>query len=191
VITGWPWADDPPPTGSIVGPVFDQEPGDHYGRRYRIVDEIARSWLRRPGRRPDGVGFVSGAALLIDSTAFETIGGFDERYFLFYEDIEFCLRANRLGIPVIVEPGWTVTHERGHSTRSRFGDSLRWSYESACTFHADQHESLTLYRLYVAVDSAARAVVHRLRGRRPTSDAYRALARRAISDCARAFRSRP
>jgi N-acetylglucosaminyl-diphospho-decaprenol L-rhamnosyltransferase len=184
-VRSWPF-DARPPTGpAVIGPQYTSDASDHSGRSYRIRDEIARSWFRRPGRLPDGRGFVSGAALLVDAVSFRTIGGFDEGFFLFYEDIDFCLRANDAGIPTHVDPAWVVHHDRGHSTSGRRGDALRWSYESACRFHAGRGSPVRAYRWYVVTDALLRAGLHLVRGDRSTAGAYLALARRAVSDSVR------
>jgi GT2 family glycosyltransferase len=154
----------------------------HAGRRYRIRDEIARSWLRRPGPLPDGTGFVSGAALLVDRRSFESIGGFDEGFFMFFEDIDLCLRANAAGISTHIDPRWRVLHAGGHSTNSRFSSALEWSYESACRFHAQRGSSINRYRAYVIADSIARAAVRSLSGSWPLGRAHLRLARRASTD---------
>jgi GT2 family glycosyltransferase len=183
-LLSWPWSAAAPPLATIVGPEVEGGggAGAHYGTRYRVVDEIARSWLRRPGRRPAGHGFVSGAAMMIDAASFRAVGGFDPDFFLFYEDIDLCLRANRQGVPTVVDQRWRVAHVGGHSTRSRFGQSLAWSYESACKFHAAQGSSLVMYRSYVAVDSAARALAHALLRHPDQRRGYARLAVRAFGD---------
>lgn len=190
-VLAWPWVDDAPAAPRIIGPDFTADGTDHAGRSYRIRDEIARSWLRRPGPPPDGIGFVSGAALMVDRDTFRRLDGFDEGYFLFYEDIDLCLRANALGVPTVIDRRWRVAHARSHSTRERFDRALMWSYDSGCRFHETHGSPRRGYQLYVAVDAVARAVLHGVRGRRTERDAYAALARRAISDCVRRGRSRP
>ncbi|HSL73185.1 MAG TPA: hypothetical protein VK853_01895 [Ilumatobacteraceae bacterium] len=184
-ILAWPWsATDPPPPGTVVGPLMDGagQPERHSGVSYRIADEIKRSWLRRSGPRPAGTGFVSGAALLIDRASFDRVGGFDERYFMFYEDIDLCQRANDLGVATVIEPRWRVRHEGAHSTSRHFGESLIWSYESACRFHADRGESLLTYRMFVSVDSALRSVLHAAKRDVAARSAYLRLARRSVAD---------
>ena len=180
------WIDDAPPDRSVVGAtIVNSEPaGDHSGRSDRFADEVARSWLRRRGPAPDGRGFVSGAALMIQRRWFEELGGFDARYFLFYEDIDLCLRANAHGLRTAVSPGWRVRHARQHSTRERFADAIQWSYESGCLFHREHGTPAAVYRAYVAIDSMLRSGVHRLRGDRGRASTYAALARRAVTDLA-------
>lgn len=182
-IVRWPWTDDSPDRG-IIGPLVDGPggPAAHYGTHYRIRDEIARSWMRRRFGEPSGHGFVSGAAMLVPADAFAAVGGFDERYFMFYEDIDLCDRLNKSGVPTWVEHRFHVFHSRGHSTGSRLSQALRWSYESACRFHGDRRRPVWAYRGYVIVDSCLRALFHLASGRTTTAAAYSAVARRAAGD---------
>ncbi|HUF98859.1 MAG TPA: hypothetical protein VMM60_12090 [Ilumatobacter sp.] len=183
-LVSWPFHTGLPPLGRLVGPLMvdSGDPSRHYGVRYRIRDEMARSWLRLRGQRPNGAGFVSGAALLIARADFERIDGFDEGYFLFYEDIDLCLRANAAGIGTYVDDRFTVRHTGAHSTSSRFGTSLQWSYQSAVRFHRQQGSPIIGYRCYVVVDSIARATLHLARGRRTLAAAYLRLAQRSAGD---------
>jgi GT2 family glycosyltransferase len=179
-ILAWPWsATVPPPTGAVIGPFMEGrgQAERHSGVSYRTVDEIKRSWFRRYGPRPAGRGFVSGAALLVDRASFERVGGFDERYFMFYEDIDLCLRANDLGVVTVIESRWRVRHEGAHATSQHFGESLIWSYESACRFRNDRHESVLFYRAYVVADAIIRCTRALLRRDRQSVDAYAGLIR--------------
>lgn len=183
-VVTWPWIGTDPPARTIVGATMVDTPNGwtHHGTDYRIIDEIQRGWLRRSDPRPISRGFVSGAAMLVEREAFESIGGFDERYFLYYEDIELCLRANMAHIATTVSSGWTVRHEGAHSTRETFGDSLVWSYDSACRFHAGRGESLLLYRSYVVLDALARCLLRALRSDTVGRRSYARLVRRVGRD---------
>lgn len=181
-LLSWPWNDTQvPPTGLVIGPIMEDDPHQHYGRHFGMRDEIALSWLRRKPRRPQGTGYVSGAALLIERVAFQRLGGFDPGYFLFYEDIDLCLRANAAGLGTIVEPAWTMRHARHHSTADTFEQSLMWSYDSAVRFYAKQGAPIRAYRAYKVVDSALRAVVQLARRHPTAARGYAALARRALT----------
>ncbi|MCB0965417.1 MAG: glycosyltransferase family 2 protein [Ilumatobacter sp.] len=190
-LVSWPWETEPIEPPAVVGPVYTAADDHHRGRTYRIRDEVGRSWFRRSGPPPDGRGFVSGAALLIDAATFRRIEGFDTAHFMFYEDIDLCLRANEVGTTTTIEPAWQVEHARGHSTGERFGDALMWSYESGCRFHAAQGSPVWTYRAYVAVDAVMRAGLHGVRRDGRRGRAYVGLAKRAFSDCVRRGRSRP
>jgi N-acetylglucosaminyl-diphospho-decaprenol L-rhamnosyltransferase len=184
-VLAWPWSPDhPPPRGQVTGPLMlgDGESARQSGVTYGVRDEIKRSWLRAPGPPPTGHGFVSGAALLIDRASFERLGGFDEGYFMYYEDIDFCLRANAIGIGTAIATKWSVEHLGAHATRAHFGQSLQWSYESACRFHAGRGSRLLPYRTYVVADSVLRAGVRLVRRDRAGISAYLQLAKRAATD---------
>ena len=60
--------------------------------------------------------FVSGAAIMIKKEVFDSIGFFDERYFLYYEDSDFCYRAKKAGFKVFYIPEAVVYHENAKST---------------------------------------------------------------------------
>ena len=184
-IVRWPWdAVNQPPSGQVTGPnmLGEGESARQSGRSYRVRDEISRSWLRRPGLRPDGRGFVSGAALLIDRQSFELVGGFDPGYFMFYEDVDLCLRANDAGVPTYLADDWHVRHAGAHSTRQHFAESLIWSYESACRFHASRKSSLTAYRPYVVADSLLRGMMALIHRDSTARRAHLKLAKRVTSD---------
>ncbi|MDP2944311.1 MAG: glycosyltransferase, partial [bacterium] len=61
------------------------------------------------------VDWVSGAALIIRKKLFEEIGGWDEKYFLYFEDIDLCWRVKKQGLSIAVLDGVFVTHFGGRS----------------------------------------------------------------------------
>jgi N-acetylglucosaminyl-diphospho-decaprenol L-rhamnosyltransferase len=81
---------------------------NRFSRRYQMLDWDHRS------RRP--VDWVSGACFLIRRSSFDALGGFDESYFMYMEDVDLCWRAHRAGFGVCFEPGATVVHAQGTST---------------------------------------------------------------------------
>jgi GT2 family glycosyltransferase len=63
------------------------------------------------GSTPREVDFVSGCALLTRRSVLEQIGLLDERFFAYYEEVEWCLRARRAGYRIINVPGAKVWHK--------------------------------------------------------------------------------
>src|SRR5262245_3614674 len=64
------------------------------------------------------VDWVSGACLLHKREILETIGYLDEKFFMYCEDVDFCLRATQKGWKIQFHPGATFVHEISGSSRS-------------------------------------------------------------------------
>lgn len=62
------------------------------------------------------VDFISGAAFFAKRKVFEKIGLFDNRYFLYYEDADFCYRSKMAGFKVFYIPDAIIFHENASST---------------------------------------------------------------------------
>jgi hypothetical protein len=105
------------PTAVAVGPKLVDVEGrtqrwDHgrlHGVRAQIALRGGHSHWRESDRRLQ-VAWVSGAVMLISREAFTAVGGFDERFFLYKEDEDLCLRLRRRGAQVLYEPAVTVRH---------------------------------------------------------------------------------
>jgi GT2 family glycosyltransferase len=83
-------------------------------------DEPPRAWLAPV----EETAAVPGCALAMPRAAWEALGGFDERIFLYWEDTELCWRAWLLGWRVLADLEAYVYHKRGGSTGGR-----RWDAE--------------------------------------------------------------
>ena len=68
------------------------------------------------------VPMASGAALLVRREVIDRIGGFDERFEMYSEDNEWCLRMRRAGWHVLFDPGASVVHHHGSFAVDRWGD---------------------------------------------------------------------
>ena len=79
-------------------------------------------------RSPVEAGFVSGCALLVHRAVIEEVGGLDEAFFTYYEEVEWCYRAQRAGWHVLFVPSAHVWHP---DTRQRDPDSPRVTYYMA------------------------------------------------------------
>jgi N-acetylglucosaminyl-diphospho-decaprenol L-rhamnosyltransferase len=85
-------------------------PDNRFTRKYQ------RSELDGAGGDVLRVDWVSGACFLVRRTAFEEVGGFDESYFMYAEDVDLCWRLERSGWRVAYSPGAEVIHIQGQST---------------------------------------------------------------------------
>ena len=68
---------------------------------------------------PQDVHAVTGACLFIRRDFFRRIGGFEERYGMYFEDTDLCFKARRGGKRVFYEPASVVIHHEGKSSASR------------------------------------------------------------------------
>ena len=91
-------------------------PDNPWTRRYRLAEE---STLEEGLREEGDVDWVSGACLLVRREAFDAVGGFDPRYFMYVEDLDLCWRLGRAGWAVRFVPSAQVVHELGASTSRR------------------------------------------------------------------------
>ncbi len=62
------------------------------------------------------IDYVSGACFFAKSEVFKKVGEFDERFFLYYEDADYCLRAKKNGYTVGVVPDISIRHQLSAST---------------------------------------------------------------------------
>ena len=85
-----------------------------FGRTRTGRDAAARH-TDTPARGP--VDWVTGAAMLLDRDAVPGAGPFDERYFLYFEDVDLCRRLRAEGREVVFEPDARVLHRFGAGSR--------------------------------------------------------------------------
>ena len=64
---------------------------------------------------PKEVGFATGCCMMISKVIWEKTGGFDEGYFLYYEDADFCMRLRKCGIRILYVPKAALWHKVGGS----------------------------------------------------------------------------
>ena len=81
------------------------------------------------------VDAVSGASLMVRREALEAVGGMDERYFLYAEDIDFCMSVGERGWRVVYYPKAVVTHQKGASSRQARLAANREFHRSMALFH--------------------------------------------------------
>ena len=86
------------------------------------------------------VDWVSGACMLVRREAFDAVGGFDEGYWMYWEDADFCRRLWDAGWQVFFEPAATVHHATGASGTSE--RTVQAFHDSAARF-ADRHIART------------------------------------------------
>jgi N-acetylglucosaminyl-diphospho-decaprenol L-rhamnosyltransferase len=101
-------------------------PTNPFTARYRELDADPS--------QPRSVDWVSGAAVWLRRGALDAVGGWDERYFMYVEDLDLCWRLRRSGFDVGYEPAGVVTHVQGASTSRRPYRMLLQHHRSAWRF---------------------------------------------------------
>ena len=136
--------------GAVVPGVVD---GEGRPSATRLAYPSARSWLRTDrfdvNELPDPEGgWLQGSCLLLRVEALGRVGGFDERFFLFYEDVDLSMRLVQGGWALGTCPEATVVHH-GHATVLRPGiaeftpkQGLRSRYLYFCKHHGPRRAAL-------------------------------------------------
>lgn len=96
-----------------------------------------------------------GAFFAIHRTLFDELGGFDERFFVFFEEVDLALRAHDAGAAVVLARDMRIEHVGGHSTRTdrTLAVGLRW--RSLRAFHRKHgvHLRLPAPALLIAIEA--------------------------------------
>lgn len=112
---------------AVVGPVWKNNPWTAEYRQER----------QEPSERP--VGWLSGSCLLLRRVAYTEVKGFDERFFMYMEDVDLGDRLSRAGWQNIYVPSAEILHDKGHATGRDPARNLAAHHESTYTFLADRY----------------------------------------------------
>lgn len=118
----------------------------------RPLREHAEPWRAGGDERP--VGWAIAAAVAARTATLRALGPFDPAQFLFFEDLDLCLRARAAGVPTMLHPHLQLEHRGGHSTGPAYGG------EPHALLAARRREVVgaNLGARAVALDDAAQAV---------------------------------
>ena len=112
---------------AVVGPFWKSNPWTAEYRQERT----------EPSERP--VGWLSGSCLLLRRSAFDEVSGFDERYFMYMEDVDLGDRLGKAGWQNVYVPSAEILHDKGHATGRDPARNLAAHHTSTYTFLADRH----------------------------------------------------
>jgi N-acetylglucosaminyl-diphospho-decaprenol L-rhamnosyltransferase len=111
----------------------------------RVIPTPFDLLLRRLGKRFMGairptevaeVPWVVGACVFLRRSAFDSVGGFDERFMIYFEDVDLCVRLKYRGWKIILDPYVVALHwHRAASRRSILSWSTRQHISSAIRFY--------------------------------------------------------
>lgn len=115
---------------AVVNPSGSMEDS---ARRFPSIIDLGLKALGRydgrlqyePGDPPRAVPWVAGMFMLLRSADYAALGGFDEGFFLYYEDVDLCARLWKSGKRVMLCPNAQVVHDARRASRHDFRH-MRW-----------------------------------------------------------------
>lgn len=90
-------------------------------------------YVLQPTQGPTPVDWVAGMFMLFRAEDFKAIGGFDEKFFLYYEDVDICTRLWKIRCPVMVCPQVQVVHEAQRASRKNL-QFMKWHAASMARY---------------------------------------------------------
>ena len=123
--------------------------------------------LDAPGSEPFTVDFVTGCGMLISRRCLETVGMFDEQFFMYYEDSDYCLRVQQASLRTLVVPRARMWHKVATSSGGSDSPSERYHMASSSVrffrkhAHGRQWPAIVPYRAGSAARTLWRLVSNR------------------------------
>lgn len=103
-----------------------------------------------PPRQRDA-GWLSGACLLIRGSVFRELGGFDEGYFMYFEDVDLGRRVGDAGYRNVYAPSAIITHSGAHATSSSGRVMIRAHHASAYRYLSGKYSAWYLWPVRTAL----------------------------------------
>ena len=114
---------------AVIGPIWPNNPWTTAYRQERM----------EPSERP--VGWLSGSCLLVRRAAFDEVNGFDERYFMYMEDVDLGDRMGQSRWQNVYVPSAEILHDKGHATGRDPASNLAAHHVSTYIYLADRHSA--------------------------------------------------
>lgn len=124
-------------------------------RSKRETTDRVQHWLRKKTATKFHPDYISGCALMIQADLFQKLGGFDETFFLYEEDVDLCKRIRDAGHQMTYIPEARVIHARNRST-AKEPDRSRIEYLKSQAYYYRKHHGMlqrALLKLYRALSS--------------------------------------
>lgn len=136
------------PRCGIVSPILHHSLGYDWGGKYNKWTGMVKhkNWINKP-KTTQTVEHVAGAAMLISKEVIDKVGYFDERFFLYFEDLDFCLRTKSAGFTIHINP--EVVAEHAVSSGSSALGRTRFQWRSHLQFVTKHLFKLTYPTAYL------------------------------------------
>lgn len=132
-----------------------------FGRRFlEIINPKKYPKRKKEYQTPIEVNTVSGSFMLIDRNAFNSIGGFDENLFLYYEETDICLRLKKINKTCALLPSAKYLHYHGASTEK--SDRIKKELKISLVYLVQKHSGLISKKVlltYLIILSLFKAII--------------------------------
>lgn len=126
-----------------TGGVIQNKTGKTYHNNYTKIPKI----------KLISAEYVSGCCMMIRADVIKKIGYFDEQFFLYYEDVDFCLRANKVGYEIYCSTDAIVSHDLSKTVGKDSRTALYYLVQSGRKFGAKYRKKFPLHTLFMVYQS--------------------------------------
>lgn len=127
------------------------------GRSTWLTARFPENWfsrrhlIGRDATDPVDADWIAGSCLMTPRRVFEEVGGFDESFFLYWEDADYCRRVADLGLRRVLVPHVRVRHAGGQSAERAQETSIRAFHDSAFRMYRKHAGRLSLLAIPLAL----------------------------------------
>ena len=106
---------------------------------YRKGGKLFRSFYNNEYQRIKKIGWVTGACMIVNAHVFKSVNGFDENYFMYYEDKDLCYRIKNAGWDVIYAPSTSIIHLMAGASKNTSEKIIRQYYRKSQVYYYKKH----------------------------------------------------
>ncbi|MCL4383971.1 glycosyltransferase family 2 protein [Patescibacteria group bacterium] len=111
---------------SLQASVFPPQTITNAFKEYWLKQSFSFSKYNPSGQLPTSVWAISGGAFLISHNLFSELGGWNESYFFYFEDLDFCTRLHQHNYQIYFYPQCRIIHYHGFSGKSLSSSANQW-----------------------------------------------------------------
>jgi GT2 family glycosyltransferase len=139
--------------------LLDFYPINHRLTESRVNGRYPRSWYRRAF----SIDHPLGACMLVRREVIDRVGSFDEGFFMYCEEVDWCLRIRQAGWQIYYTPDAEVIHHVGASTRQNAGPMLVQLHRSRDRYFQKHYGPVYTYAARLIVSAGVRSATRRAR----------------------------
>lgn len=100
-----------------------------------IIKNRSKKYNSKPTKEPIKIDWAAGSFLLFKAKAYKMLAGFDERFFMYFEDVDICKRAKKAGHSIVYLPQLEAIHLGAYENRNIFSKNFLWYLKSYFQYH--------------------------------------------------------